>query len=164
MAINQLSMFGGEEVLKTKGGKAVSLNISKSINGEQQSVFDQWLIPVFVGEWMFGPKIQSEEIITLDNVVRKNGSFEYAVKRDGKKIVISGEFVELDIPNRIALTWRETPKENLESQITANFTTEGKKTRLKLNVKLPAELEPHKDAIRDLWNIRCNNLAERYKN
>ena len=70
---------------------------------------------------MFGPKIQAEEIITLNNVVRKNGSFEYAVNRGGKKVVSSGEFVELDIPNRITLTWRETPRENLESQITANF-------------------------------------------
>ena len=164
MVNNQLSMFGGEEILKTKGGKAVSLNLSRSINGRQQSVFDHWLIPVFVGEWMFGPKIQPEEIISLDNVVRKNGSFEYAVNRGGKKIVISGEFVELDIPNRIALTWRETPKENLESQITASFTTEGNKTRLKLNIKLPAELEPQKDAIKDLWSIRCNTLAERYTN
>ena len=46
---------------------------------------------------MFGPKIQAEEIITLNNVVRKNGSFEYAVNRGGKKVVSSGEFVELDI-------------------------------------------------------------------
>ena len=35
---------------------------------------------------MFGPKIQAEEIITLNNVVRKNGSFEYAVNRGGKKV------------------------------------------------------------------------------
>ena len=89
MATDQLSMFGAEEILKTKGGKAVSFNLSKSINGPQQSVFDHWLIPVFVGEWMFGPKIQAEEIITLNNVVRKNGSFEYAVNRGGKKVVSS---------------------------------------------------------------------------
>ena len=55
MATGQLSMFGAGENLKTKGGKAVSFNLSKSINGSQQSVFDHWLIPVFVGEWMFGP-------------------------------------------------------------------------------------------------------------
>lgn len=162
MATDQLSMFGAEEILKTKGGKAVSFNLSKSINGPQQSVFDHWLIPVFVGEWMFGPKIQAEEIITLNNVVRKNGSFEYAVNRGGKKVVSSGEFVELDIPNRITLTWRETPRENLESQITANFLAEGSKTLLKLTVKLPAELEPQKDTIRELWSIRCKALAERF--
>ena len=149
MATDQLSMFGAEEILKTKGGKAVSFNLSKSINGPQQSVFDHWLIPVFVGEWMFGPKIQAEEIITLNNIVRKNGSFEYAVNRAGKKVVSSGEFVELDIPNRITVTWRETPKENLESQITANFLADGSKTRLKLTVKLPAELEPQRDTIRE---------------
>ena len=74
----------------------------------------------------------------------------------------SGEFVELDIPNRITVTWRETPKENLESQITANFLGDGSKTRLKLTVKLPAELEPQKDTIREVWSIRCKALAERF--
>ena len=121
MATDQLSMFGAEEILKTKGGKAVSFNLSKSINGPQQSVFDHWLIPVFVGEWMFGPKIQAEEIITLNNVVRKNGSFEYAVNRGGKKVVSSGEFVELDIPNRITLTWRETPEKILSLRLRLTF-------------------------------------------
>ena len=164
MATDQLSMFGAEEILKTKGGKAVSFNLSKSINGPQQSVFDHWLIPVFVGEWMFGPKIQAEEIITLNNVVRKNGSFEYAVNRGGKKVVSSGEFVELDIPNRITLTWRETPKENLESQITANFLAEGSKTRLKLTVKLPAELEPQKDTIRELWSTAAKPSRNGFRN
>lgn len=162
MATGQLSMFGAGENLKTKGGKAVSFNLSKSINGSQQTVFDHWLIPVFIGEWMFGPKIQAEEIITLNNIVRKNGSFEYTVNRAGKKVVSSGEFVELDIPNRITVTWRETPKENLESQITASFLGDGSKTRLKLTVKLPAELEPQKDTIREVWSIRCKALAERF--
>ena len=111
---------------------------------------------------MFGPKIQAEEIITLNNIVRKNGSFEYTVNRAGKKVVSSGEFVELDIPNRITVTWRETPKENLESQITANFLADGSKTRLKLTVKLPAELEPQRDTIREVWSIRCKALAERF--
>ena len=69
MSADQLSMFGSEEVLKTKGGKAISFNLNKTINGPQQAVFDHWLIPVFVGEWMFGPKVQAEKVLELKNTV-----------------------------------------------------------------------------------------------
>ena len=163
MAADQLSMFGSEEVMKTRGGKAISFNLNKTINGPQQTVFDHWLIPVFVGEWMFGPKVQAEQVLELKNTVRKNGSFEYRIKRRGAEIVHSGEFAELDIPNRISLTWRESPRENLESQITAQFTSEGSKTRMKLTIKLPAELSPEKDKIKDTWAARCKALAEKFK-
>ncbi|HBJ89903.1 MAG: hypothetical protein CMQ07_03730 [Gammaproteobacteria bacterium] len=162
MTADQLSMFGSEEVLKTKGGKAISFNLNKTINGPQQAVFDHWLIPVFVGEWMFGPKVQAEKVLELKNTVRKNGSYEYRIERKGKEIIHSGEFLELDIPNRVSLSWRESPKENLESQISAQFSSEGSKTRMKLTIKLPAELGPDKDKIKDSWSARCKALAEKF--
>ena len=163
MAADQLSMFGSEETLKTKGGKAISFNLNKTINGPQQAVFDHWLIPVFVGEWMFGPRVQVEKVLELNNTVRKNGSFEYRIERNGREITHSGEFVELDIPNRVSLSWRESPKENLESLITAQFSSEGSKTRMKLTIKLPAELDPQKEKIKDIWAARCKALAEKFK-
>ena len=33
---------------------------------------------------MFGPNVQAEKVLELKNTVRKNGSFEYRVERNGK--------------------------------------------------------------------------------
>lgn len=161
MTAEQFSMFETESPAKKSAGSSISVN--KTINGKQQNVFDHWLIPVFVGEWMFGPKIQAEEIISLENTVRRNGEFDYRVKRNGKEISHQGKYLELAIPNTLVFSWTESTAPEVTSQISVQFSDAGDKTRLKLTVKLPPELDLERDRIKDTWTARCKALAEKFK-
>ena len=159
---DQLSMFTAEQADK-KPGNPTSFSLTRIINGKQKQVCDHWLIPVFIGEWMFGPKVQAEKIISLDNTVRKNGEFDFKIHRRGSEINHHGAYRELSIPNRLVFSWTESNFPEAESQITVQFSAEAEKTKLKLQVNLPAELSANKDKIKKTWTARCKALAEKFK-
>lgn len=170
MADEQFSMFSEDAAPIT--GKPVSFSVSKTINGSAQKVFDRWLIPVFLEEWMFGVHTGHDEILSLENTVRRGGDFCYRVKKGNQTDTIQGTYQELNIPNRLGFTWLESARklatEAVEEhpnvcQITATFEEQDGKTRLKLQVKVPATLSSAKDSIKAAWTERCNALSERFK-
>ncbi|NKB32925.1 MAG: hypothetical protein GKR91_07485 [Pseudomonadales bacterium] len=169
MSSDQLSFFDRND--RERGlfepnptaNKPSSFSLTKTINAPSQQVFDQWLIPVFIGDWMFGPNVQREQVISLENKVRKGGDYKFLVNRKGQEIEVCGEIQELDIPKKLVLSWVENTHPNEISQITAQFESHNEKTKLKLGVKLPAELSPQKDAIKKLWSTRLSALAKKLK-
>ncbi len=156
-------MFEGGNATKLSRGKAVSISLSKSINASAQKVCDHWLIPVFVGEWMFGAHVKQEKIVQLKNEVRKGGSFSFTVNQRGTDIQHSGSYLELDIPNRLVFSWTSSTHPGCESQITVQFLQEKEKTKLKITIKLDAELGNFRDEIKREWTVRCNALAEKFE-
>lgn len=162
MAAEQFSMFENASPAKKAGGVS-TITINKTINGKQQSVFDHWLIPVFIGEWMFGPKVQDEKIISLENTVRKNGEFDFRVNRGGKEISHQGKYLELSIPNILEFSWLESSAPEVVSLINVQFSEAGDKTKLKLTLKVPVELDADRDEIKNIWTARCKALAEKFK-
>ena len=143
--------------------KPVNISLSKSIDAPAQKGFDHWLIPVFVGEWMFGPHIKQEKLIELKNTVRRGGSFSFTVNQQGKVVEHSGSYLELDIPNRLVFNWKSNLYPDCESQISVRFQEENGKTRMKINIRLDAALENFRDEIKQQWAMRCNALAEKFK-
>jgi len=159
MNSDQLSMFGESD----QEASPTSFSLTKTINGKQQQVCDHWLIPVFVGEWMFGPKVQAEKILKLENTVRKDGEFNYLIHRRGQEINHSGEYTELKIPSKLSFSWTESTHPEAKCQISVQFVPETDKTKLKMSVKLPAQLSPNKDKIKKQWTARCKALADKFK-
>ncbi len=159
MSNDQLSMFDQNE----PSGSPTSFSLTKTINGQQQKVCDHWLIPVFVGEWMFGPKVQAEKILKLENTVRKDGEFNYLIHRRGQEVNHRGEYTELNIPSKLAFSWTESTHPDAECQISVQFLADADKTKLKMNVKIPAQLSADKAKIKKQWSARCKALAEKFK-
>lgn len=144
-------------------GKPASFSLSKTVSVGAQRVFDQWLIPVFLEEWLFGAHTGNEKVVNLQNTVRKGGEFEYLVTRQGQDVCYIGNYQELDIPNRLVFTWGEKDAAIEPLQISVLFTADGDKTRIRLQGRIPAERAADRDAIKDLWAARCNMLAARFK-
>lgn len=169
MSINQLSLFNKNDHERSlfepsqQDIKPANFSITKTINASAQVVFDQWLIPVFIGEWMFGSQIQNESVVSLENKVRKGGKFRFVINRKGREVQINGEITELDIPKDLAFIWVESTNPGVASQISANFFPLAGKTKLKLSVKLPVELGVQKDHIKKLWTARLATLAAKFK-
>ena len=170
MADEQISMFSDEAAPVT--GKPSSFSISKTINGKAQRVFDHWLIPVFLEEWMFGKHTGHDAINSLNNTVRRGGQFCYKVSSGQKSINILGRYQELDIPTRLSFSWlessaRQEPDDvetNPETcQCSVSFDEADGKTRVKLQVRVPPALTDSKEAIRADWTERCNALSARFR-
>lgn len=160
MSDYQLNIFGEDT---QAAARPVTLKLSKTISADQQRVFDQWLIPVFIGNWMFGAHLGKEQVMELENTVRKDGGFSYRIQRDGKAMEIHGSFVELRIPDRLVMSWVESDRPKLESRISVQFEAQDGKTRMQLSLRLPPELSPEQEAIKSQWTERLNALAARLK-
>ena len=162
MPPEQLSMFatGSEHALGDQ--KTLRFSITKTINAPAQAVYDQWLIPVFIGEWMFGPHVHQEKVVSLHNEARKGGKFTFRVNRNQKDIRHYGEYRVLDIPNKLVFSWLTSAQPNCVSQLTAQFSEHNKKTKLKLTVKLDAKLVDFQAAIKREWAARLSALADKF--
>ena len=169
MTSDQLSFFDRNDRERslfeqgTPAAKPANFSLTKTINAPIQKVYDQWLIPVFIGKWMFGPNVQREKVIMLENNVRKGGDFKFLINRKGKDVEVTGEIKVLDIPRRLELSWQESTHTDEESLVIVQFDSLEGKTKLKLNVKLPAELSPYKNSIKKLWAARLAALAKELK-
>jgi len=162
MTTEQFSMFG-EPAPTVPTEKPASFTLSRTINGNTQKVFDQWLIPVFIGEWMFNKEIIGEKIVSLDNTVRKGGSFNFKVQKKDKQIEYSGEYLELRIPDQLTFSWIKDGREDRCSQIKLRFESDGDKTKMKFSMTLDPALNAERDAIKTVWTARCAALAGRFK-
>ncbi len=170
MADEQISMFSDEAAPVT--GKPSSFAVSKTINGTAQKVFDHWLIPVFLEEWMFGEHTGHDSVESLSNTVRRGGEFCYLLSSRQGKTAIQGSYLELKIPQQLSFTWLESrtrlATESVEEHpetchCSVSFEELDGKTRMKLQVKVPASLTEQKDAIKSQWTARCSALSSRFK-
>lgn len=161
MSSDQFSMFGEAPEVNTPQKPCV-FSFSKTIKGSSQKVFDQWLIPVFIEEWMFNKGVSGEQIISLKNTVRKGGDFDFAIKKNGKDIHYTGEYLELRIPSQLSFTWIKNKRQDRHSQIDVKFESEGDRTKIRFTMKLHPSLTSEKETIKSVWMGRCNALADRF--
>ena len=158
MAAQQLSMLEDDPQLPPGKLKASSISLSKTINAPAQEVYDQWLIPVFVGDWMFG----RHSIVRLENKVRKGGEFTYVVKSGNLEILYRGTYELLDIPHILIFSWVENVHPKAVSRVVVKFQEEHGKTRIRLTIKLDPKLHTLKETIKEQWSDRCTALAEKF--
>ena len=158
MAAQQLSMLEDDPQLPPGKLKASSISLSKTINAPAQEVYDQWLIPVFVGDWMFG----RHSIVKLENKVRKGGEFAYVVKSGNQEISYRGTYELLDIPHILIFSWVENVHPKAVSRVVVKFQEEHGKTRIRLTIKLDPKLHTLKETIKEQWSDRCTALAEKF--
>lgn len=159
----QLPIFEGEEAPAATAVKKLSFTLSRTLRGDAQTAIDQWLIPVFIGRWMFGEHAGDEEVLELNNTVRRGGDFCYETLREGQRVQHSGDFEELRIPSRLVCSWRQSDLPGVEMHVSVLFESLTDKTRMKLQCLLPESSEALMPALKTQWNARCDALAARLK-
>lgn len=163
MSTDQLTMF--EEEKPAAGNspakfKSFSVSLSRTIPAPAEKIFDRWLIPTFVGNWMFGDHLGNEKAVDLQNEVRPGGTFNYKIKRNGKEVLQDGEYLEIDRPKRLSFSWRETAKKNVHrSKIKLSLDPQDGKTKLRLSLQIDQALELYGDEIKQQWSERLKALS-----
>lgn len=140
------------------------ISLSKTIAAPAEKVFDHWLIPTFVGNWMFDTASGEDKIIELENEVRPHGNFSFKVSNQGNEVEYSGEYAEIRRPDRLAFSWISSKEPELESKVVVQFQNENDKTRVKFSQQLPADSHEDPEQTKDLWSRRLNALSERLNN
>jgi uncharacterized protein YndB with AHSA1/START domain len=85
-------------------GSDIRVTVVHRFNASAERVFDAWLSPELLGQWMFGAKFRDEEILRLAVDPRVGGSFSFLVRRQGEEIDHVGRYLEIDRPHRLVFT------------------------------------------------------------
>ena len=80
-----------------------SLTVERIISGPIEDVFDAWLDPASIRQWMKpGPMALSDA--TINPVI--GGKYALTFTGDGKVIPHEGEYREIARPHRLVFTWK----------------------------------------------------------
>jgi uncharacterized protein YndB with AHSA1/START domain len=82
-----------------------TVRVTREFASPPAKVFDAWLDPDMIGQWMFGPSVRDEEIVHIELDARENGAFSFLVHRNGEDIDHLGRYRQIDRPRRLVFTW-----------------------------------------------------------
>lgn len=136
------------------------VKVTKSFNISAEKIFDAWLDPEKVGQWMFGPDVRDEEIVTMEIDPEEGGLFSFAVRRDGEIINHIGTYQELERPHRLVFTWGIESVSEDESVVTIDIDSTENGCRLTLVHELDPKWEEYAEQTKEGWGHMLDKLKE----
>ena len=101
--------------------------VRRTISASPEDLFDAWLDPEALAEWMRPGEIQRSEARTDPRV---GGSYEIIMYRESGRIPHTGVYRVIDRPRKLVFTWRSPFTEETDSLVTVDFRPEGKRTEV----------------------------------
>lgn len=116
----------------------LTVNVAKTIHAPVEKVFDAWLNPETLSQFMLPmPGMPQPE---TETDAREGGGFTIIMQVGDEKIPHTGEYLEISRPNKLVFTW-ESPFSTGGSTVTLLFSDIGEnKTNVALShIKFPDE-------------------------
>lgn len=137
----------------------IEVRVTQLFSASPQQVFNMWLDPEQIPNWMFGPKVREEQILAIDIDPKVRGRFSFRVLREGEELDHHGEYVAIDRPRRLAFTWA-VRGHGPNSRININIIALGDGCELTLTHLIPPEAADYKDRVTESWKKMLNHLSE----
>ncbi|MGD9645504.1 MAG: SRPBCC domain-containing protein [Pirellulales bacterium] len=134
--------------------------VSRRIEAPAERVFDAWLDPRLLSQWMFGPRLRVEQVLRLDVDARVGGKFSFLVRREGGEVDHVGTYRELDRPRRLAFTWGVAGESTDESVVTIDIVPLEQGCELNLTHAMDPKWADYADRTRDAWTRMIDLLAD----
>jgi uncharacterized protein YndB with AHSA1/START domain len=80
-----------------------TLNVTHHYQFPAQRVFDAWLDPLTVGQWLFATPTGMMKTVEID--ARVGGNFLLTEERDGKDVEHHGEYLAIDRPRYLVFSF-----------------------------------------------------------
>ena len=109
----------------------LSVNISKTINAPIEKVFDAWLDPLMLTQFILPAPGMAQPLV--ENDAREGGRFSIIMQVGDERIPHTGSYLVLERPHRLAFSW-ESPFSTDDSIVTLIFDAiDSNTTRLDLS-------------------------------
>lgn len=117
------------------------LRLRRLLSATLQEVFEAWLDPESLREWMC-PGALTVADVQID--ARVGGLFRIVMRGQAGEFMHTGEYREIRPPERLVFTWRSQATHWKDSLVTVELSAQGENTELTLS----HELLPDEEATR----------------
>jgi uncharacterized protein YndB with AHSA1/START domain len=114
-------------------------------------VFDAWIEADSIRQWMFGPRVREETVLTIRNEPQIGGSFLFSVERHEQIIEYVGEYFIVDRPNQLVFTWAVEEHSTESDYVVVKFLPEKSGCRVTLLHNLHSQRTDHSADILNDW-------------
>ena len=132
--------------------------VTRPYRASAERVFDAWLNREMLGQWMFGPAVDDEEIVHLSLAPKVGGSFSFLIERDGEKIEYVGKYLEVSRPSRLVFTWI-VAEEPVGSRVLIEITSGKTGCELSLTQELHPSRAEEVGKREEAWSKLLDALA-----
>ncbi|KAF1720863.1 SRPBCC family protein [Pseudoxanthomonas wuyuanensis] len=139
------------------------VQVRRHFNATPERVFDAWLTPRLLGQWMFGADVRDEKIVRLDVDPRVGGTFSMLVERDGQPIDHIGTYLEIERPHRLVFTWAiRGMSDDDASRVAIDIGATADGCELVLTHWLPAQWADYAGRTQQGWSTMLDALQRLY--
>ncbi|WP_458125968.1 SRPBCC family protein [Paenibacillus sp. Z3-2] len=103
------------------------LTMKRSFDAPANQVFDAWLNPKLMKKWLFTSETTNK---VIQNEPKVGGTWEIVDHREGKDYRAIGEYLEIDPPNRLVLTFEMPQFSDTVDTITVQVTSHGESSEM----------------------------------
>jgi len=136
----------------------VEIRVEKRFRHPPERVFDAFLDPVRVGEWLFHTPEGVMERTEYDP--RPGGSFAIFERRGADLARHFGRFVEIERPNRVVFDFRVDEAPDEPTRVTVTFEAEGDGCRVVLTHDLAPAWAAYAERTVAGWTMVLDGLAK----
>jgi uncharacterized protein YndB with AHSA1/START domain len=137
--------------------EAVTVRVQRVMPAGPDVVFDQWLDPESLEEWMCPRPVRVLEVAVEPRI---GGTVRFDIDDSGTRVLITGQFLTIDRPNVLRFTWSMSnwPDPTVASVVNVSFEPVGDdETLMSIEHSLlpPEEFENYDDG----WTLTFDQLA-----
>jgi uncharacterized protein YndB with AHSA1/START domain len=142
--------------------ESARVRVRRVMPAAPESVFDEWLDPEALQEWMCPRPVRVIDVTVEPHV---GGVVRIDVDDSGTRVLISGQFLTIDRPNLLRFTWANSnwPDPTSESVVNVSFEPVGNdETLMSIEHSLlpPQEFESFDRG----WTLTVEQLAAKLEN
>lgn len=138
----------------------IQMRIKRRFSASPERVFDAWLDPRMIGQWMFGRALREEEVLRIAVDARVGGSFSFLVRREQQELDHVGKYLEIDRPRRLAFSWGIGTASEEESRVTIDIAPQGAGCELTLTHRMHPKWAEYAGRTEAGWTRMLDELAK----
>lgn len=127
----------------------VQVQVSHTFSASAERVYDAWLDPAHVGQWLFATP--TGRIVRVEIDARVGGSFVVTDRRDGVDVEHVGQYVELDRPRRIVFLFGVPAYSNDTDRVSVDIVRAGSGCEVTITHELGPVDTDTRDKARSGW-------------
>ena len=136
----------------------VVVTVTQRFDAPAEQVFDAWLDPDQVREWM-AVSGSMNDLRRVHIEPRLGGSFAFVDVREGEKVEHVGNYLEIERPHRLAFTWRVKPEEET-STVSIDIVAQESGCEATLKHELAPEWAKYADSCEAAWAKMLGGIAQ----